>query len=120
MQVAFCIQRAIVHKWITPQTGYFHVAGQCASRTQFPLQNAFSLTVHKTQSATLPRTTIDLSQLFAPGQAYSAMSRCKTWDNVQITGLDRNAFMADPEVIEEYKRLESIASHPLINYIKNN
>ena len=50
VQVAFCIQGTIVHKWIARETSYFYINGQRASRTQFPLQNAFSLTVHKTQS----------------------------------------------------------------------
>ena len=49
VQVAFCIRGAIVHKWVTKQTAYFYNNGQRASRTQFPLQNSFSLTVHKTQ-----------------------------------------------------------------------
>jgi len=37
VQVAFCIQGAIVHKWITRETSYFYINGQRASRTQFPL-----------------------------------------------------------------------------------
>ena len=65
VQVVFCIQSAIVHKWITRETSYFYINGQRASRTQFPLQNAFSLTVHKTQSLTLLTISLNLSQLFS-------------------------------------------------------
>ena len=54
IQVAFCIHGAIKHKWITKETAKFYSNGQQASRTQFPLQNSFSLTTHKTQSLTLP------------------------------------------------------------------
>jgi len=113
VQVAFCVRGAIIQKWITRNTAYFYSGGQHASRTQFPLQNSFSLTVHKTQSLSLPLTTIDLSQLFAPGQAYTAISRCPKWDNIQIINLNKNSFMVDPNVIEEYARLKQVASEPL-------
>ena len=49
VQVAFCVHGAIVHKPIVKQSQYFYANGQRASRTQFPLQNSFSLTVHKTR-----------------------------------------------------------------------
>lgn len=113
VQVAFCIHGAIIHKWITRETVYFYSGGQHASRTQFPLQNSFSLTVHKTQSLTIPLISIDLSNLFAPGQAYTAISRSPKWDHIQIINLDRNAFIVDPNVVREYTRLEQIASQPL-------
>ena len=74
IQVAFCVHGAIIQKRITRESAYFYSTGQHASRTQFPLQNSFALTVHKTQSLTLPLISLDLSQLFAPGQAYTALS----------------------------------------------
>jgi hypothetical protein len=113
VQVAFCVQGAIIHKWITRKTTYFYSNGQHASRTQFPLQNSFSLTVHKTQSLSLPLITADFDQLFAPGQAYTAISRCPKWDCIQIMNLNRNSFIVDPNVIREYSRLEQLASQPL-------
>jgi len=45
------------------------------NRHQFPLQNAFALTVHKTQSLTLPEVSLNLDQqIFSAGQAYVALS----------------------------------------------
>ena len=116
VQIAFCIHGAIVHKWITQQTNYFYAAGQHASRTQFPLQNSFALTVHKTQSLTLPKISIDLAQLFSPGQAYVAISRCPKWKQVQISSLDKNAFITDPEIVKEYRRLEKVTMQPLPSF----
>lgn len=114
VQVAFCVRNAIVHKSIVKQTSYFYVSGSHASRTQFPLQNAFALTAHKTQSLTLPSISLALdSQLFSPGQAYVAISRCPSWDHVHISSLHRDAFMVDPEVVHEYDRLQQIATRPL-------
>ncbi|PKY52436.1 hypothetical protein RhiirA4_286760, partial [Rhizophagus irregularis] len=92
------------------ETVYFYSGGQQASRTQFPLQNSFSLTVHKTQSLTIPFVSLDLAELFTSGQAYTAISRCPKWDQIQIMNLNRDAFKVDPNVIKEYSRLEQIAS----------
>jgi len=113
VQVAFCIHGAIVQKWIIRETAYFYSNGQQASRTQFPLQNSFSLTTHKTQSLTLPSAILDLSQMFTPGQAYTAISRCSKWEHIQIMNLNRSSFIVDPNVIKEYARLKQIASQPL-------
>ena len=114
VQVAFCIKDAIVLKWVMRETSYFYAFGQHASRTQFPLQNSFALTVHKTQGITLPHVSLALdSQIFSPGQTYVAISRCPTWDKVCISSLHHDAFITDPEVINEYERLERIASQTL-------
>jgi ATP-dependent exoDNAse (exonuclease V) alpha subunit len=114
VQIAFCVRETIVLKWVTQQTSYFYAFGQHASRTQFPLQNSFALTIHKTQGITLQHVSLALdSQIFSPGQTYVAISRCPTWDKVCISSIHRDAFITDPEVINEYERLERIASQKL-------
>ena len=61
---------------VEKDTAYFVINEASAWCTQFPLQNAFALTVHKTQGLTLPHNTISLDTLmFANGQAYITMSR---------------------------------------------
>jgi ATP-dependent exoDNAse (exonuclease V) alpha subunit len=70
------INQVVVEKIIT----YFNMNGVPAQRTQFPLQNAFELTVHKTQGLTLPHTTISLDeQMFTNDKTYVAMSHAKSW-----------------------------------------
>ena len=51
--------------------------------------------------------------MFEKGQAYVAISRCAKWENVKIKSLNREAFAIDKSMVEEYKRLENIASKPL-------
>ncbi|CAG8764140.1 6129_t:CDS:2, partial [Ambispora leptoticha] len=61
------------------ETIYFDINGNPASRHQFPLQNAFALTIHKIQGLILPHMTINVDQkIFAEGQVYVAMSRAPT------------------------------------------
>ena len=59
--------------------------GAPASRTQFPLIDAFALTVHKVQGLTLPDISLNLdTQMFEKGQSYVAISRCNNWKNVKF------------------------------------
>ena len=53
------------------------------------------------------------SQIFSPCQTYVAISRCPTWDKVSISSIHRDAFITDPDVINEYRRLEGVASQKL-------
>lgn len=111
VRVAFAISGGIIDAEIHCKTVSFFVNGKPATRTQFPLQNAFALTVHKSQGLTLPKISLFLDkQFFAPGQAYVALSRTTSWKNVTIQILDREAFRIDPAVNIEYERLKQHVS----------
>ena len=49
-------------------------------------------------------------QMFSPGQAYIALSRFQSWNDIQILSLTIESFLTDQQVINKYKRLEQIAS----------
>jgi ATP-dependent exoDNAse (exonuclease V) alpha subunit len=53
IRCAFCVQSAIVDIAVKKCTSSFIINGAPASRTQFPLINAFALTSHKVQAVTL-------------------------------------------------------------------
>jgi len=53
-------------------------------RRQFPLILAWGLTIHKSQSLTLNKVVVNLCDVFASGQAYVAMSRVRTRNDLFI------------------------------------
>ena len=67
----------IIDLEVKPDIDYFTIDGNPTSRFQFPLQNCYALTVHKTQGLTLKNISVSLDeQIFSTGQAYVALSRC--------------------------------------------
>src|SRR6266498_2363467 len=58
IDVAFPTKNGICYVTVNKTTDRFNYNRQPASRHQFPIQNAFALTVHKTQGLTLPDVTV--------------------------------------------------------------
>ena len=55
-------------------------------RLQLPLGLAWAITTHKSQGQTLTRAKIDISNCFAEGQAYVALSRASGVDGLELVG----------------------------------
>ena len=58
-----------------------------ATRTVVPLVVAFAISIHKAQGATLDSVHVDVSRCFAPGQAYTGLSRIRDVSSMFIVGL---------------------------------
>ena len=71
-----------------------------AEINQLPLRLAWAITVHKSQGMTLDAAQIDLSKSFVLGMGYVALSRVKTLDTINLLGLNSQALLVDPVVIE--------------------
>jgi len=72
IEVSFPLNNGIKTFHIKKDTIFFILNGMPAKRTKFPIQNAFALTVHKTQGLTLPHITISLDEsIFAKDRRMS-------------------------------------------------
>lgn len=71
-----------------------------------PLKLAYATTIHKIQGQTIDYLEVDLgSSIFSCGQAYTAISRIKKIEDLNITKLSRASFLCDTKVIDFYKSI---------------
>ncbi len=78
-------------------------------RVQFPLILGWALTVHKVQGMTLERAYIVLNEnFFASGQAYVALSRVKSIENLHLLEYDKNAIILDDYYRDLIKWMTSV------------
>lgn len=74
-----------------------------AEMHQYPFKLGYASTIHKSQGLTLDYVDIDLSNCFAAGQAYVALSRAKTLEGLTLRGWNSDSIKADLRVIDFYK-----------------
>ncbi len=69
---------------------------------QYPIKLAWAITIHKSQGKTFDRVIIDFGYgAFAHGQAYVALSRCRTLEGIQLkTRIKRTDIRLDRRVKE--------------------
>ena len=71
-----------------------------ASMSQLPLKLAWAITIHKSQGMTLQTVECDISECFARGQAYVALSRACTTEGLSLTSpIDSTCITVDPKLV---------------------
>ena len=64
-----------------------------------PLQLAWAITIHKSQGSTIDYLQANLGlSIFADGQAYVALSRVKTMENLAVLDIKKSVFKTNPYV----------------------
>lgn len=70
---------------------------------QYPIVLAYAITIHKSQGMTYQRIACDISDCFAPGQAYVALSRCSSLNGISLlNSITRAEIAVDSEVKNFY------------------
>lgn len=74
-----------------------------------PLRLAYALTIHKSQGMTLDAIEIDIgNNIFAAGQAYTALSRAQSLKSICIKSISKKSFITKDSVLEFYSSLGCI------------
>lgn len=80
---------------------------ETATAWNFPVNLAWASTIHKAQGASLDRMMVDLSRVWEPGHAYTALSRVRSHAGLFIENWKPSCILAEPLVQEFYKEMEA-------------
>ena len=75
---------------------------ELASRDQIPLRLCYGMSIHKSQGMSLNIAEIFLTNIFAPGQAYVAISRVRSLDGLYLREYKRNKIFPNPDAVKFY------------------
>lgn len=73
--------------------------------THVPLRLCWASTVHRVQGATLEEGKVNVSNAFAPGQVYTALSRFKTLKGIGLIGFEKSRIFASPKCLDFWDKI---------------
>lgn len=83
-----------------------------ASRIQFPLRLAYALTIHKSQGLSIDSLEIDMRGCFTHGQAYVALSRATSFENLRVRNFSKSCIITSEKVKNFYKDFDKPKKRP--------
>jgi ATP-dependent DNA helicase PIF1 len=72
-----------------------------------PIKLAYAISIHKSQGITLDAAEISIGKdIFAAGQAYTALSRTKNLNSIIIKDIDKQSFIIKDSVFKFYINID--------------
>ena len=73
-----------------------------------PIKLAYAISIHKCQGLTLDAAEIDIGKdIFAAGQAYTAISRCRDLNSIIIKDVHKDSFITNSNVLTFYSKIDT-------------
>ena len=77
--------------------------------SQFPMKLGYAISSHKSQGMTFDQVLIDVQRAFTNGQAYVALSRCRTLDGTYLASpITNKQLIQDSRLIDFYRKSEAV------------
>jgi ATP-dependent exoDNAse (exonuclease V) alpha subunit len=73
-----------------------------ASRTQIPLKLGWASTIHRCQGLTCDKIAVDVSDCFADGQFFTALSRARSVEGLYVIGYEPHALRTNQRCLDFY------------------
>lgn len=73
----------------------------------YPIKLAWAITVHKSQGLTFDKAVLDITNVFAPGQAYVALSRLRSLDGLVLLRPFQLNGLQNDEQVSAYSKIKA-------------